>query len=76
MQTENSASPSSGAFCVSEVRMGEVVQLRDYQHPIVDDRQQAETDLNNRRRDMLASLPPIKDTAPSEYSAPDDGDCA
>lgn len=48
--------------------MGEVVQLRDYQR-----KDEPKPDQDG---EVIYCSPPIKDTAPSEYSAPDDGDCA
>jgi hypothetical protein len=58
--------------------MGEVVQLRDYQRkdePKPETVAELQVQYNIQRSARLQGAP-IKDTAPSEYSAPVDGDCA
>lgn len=49
--------------------MGEVVQLRDYQR-----KDEPKPELPDG--EVIYCSPPIRDTAPSEYSAPVNGDCA
>ena len=54
--------------------MGEVVQLRDYQPDALGAKLRSGSE--PIADDLKALLSRPVDTAPSEYSAPDDGDCA